>query len=698
MNSSRESFTKRLQSKHFPDWVYPIFLLLLCILAYGILIPWLGFFSDDWFLVWSNFKLGPQGIIDFYHSTRPFFSLIPITTTLLFKFTPWLYQIFAIAMHWGAGCVMWLLLRRLWPERSEVATWASALFILYPGFTLQNMALTFGNLFVYLLVLFLSFYFTVKAVQTPKRRILFSILAIVLSAINLLVVDYYFMVELVRPVLIYFSLDRSQLTFKTKLWKTFQVWLPYLILFLMVGVYRVFFLPQQANLRQLVLVEQFQAGFGQGLVFLIRGILQYIYTNAIQSWIAVFRTSIQTNLGLTSFIVSWILVAGTFILSFVTFFFVPHESKEEKKSNRSLLWACLWITGVTFVFAGLPFLTIGQASAVTGFSSRFNMPYMFGISLMVAGLIELIPLKRIWKVGLISILVAFSLGWQFRASTIFRLDWKAQERFYWQLAWRMPNLEPGTLIITDDLNQLKYDGATAVTSAVDYMYTQSDPTDQLRYDLIYGSEHPNLLETPNAEIDQWPNYLFPVDLSRIVFISYANNCPQVLTTQYPFEIAGVPDTLQPFIDQSSTTPILSSNPVQMDTTLFGPEPTHDWCYFYSKADLARQVGNWNEVVNLENQALELFGLPSSNPRQIFPLIEGLAEQGEWSKAQDLFIQTYQIEQDRITASSPSSRLQADLSSLKDIYLSFWQYLETHSLSNETKAAAQAAILSTLQAP
>ena len=44
--------------------------------------------------------------------------------------------------------------------------------------------------------------------------------------------------------------------------------------------------------------------------------------------------------------------------------------------------------------------------------------------------------------------------------------------------------------------------------------------------------------------------------------------------------------------------------------VFGPEPPHDWCYHYEKADLARQRGDWDEVVSLGNNALDQGFVPS----------------------------------------------------------------------------------------
>jgi hypothetical protein len=37
--------------------------------------------------------------------------------------------------------------------------------------------------------------------------------------------------------------------------------------------------------------------------------------------------------------------------------------------------------------------------------------------------------------------------------------------------------------------------------------------------------------------------------------------------------------------------------------LFGKEPTHDWCYYYQKAQLARQQRNWEMAAQLGDEAI-----------------------------------------------------------------------------------------------
>ena len=39
--------------------------------------------------------------------------------------------------------------------------------------------------------------------------------------------------------------------------------------------------------------------------------------------------------------------------------------------------------------------------------------------------------------------------------------------------------------------------------------------------------------------------------------------------------------------------------------IFGYEPEHDWCYYYQKASLARQIGDWEEIGRLYDQTRKL---------------------------------------------------------------------------------------------
>jgi hypothetical protein len=80
------------------------------------------------------------------------------------------------------------------------------------------------------------------------------------------------------------------------------------------------------------------------------------------------------------------------------------------------------------------------------------------------------------------------------------------------------------------------------------------------------------------------------------------------------------------------------------TSIFGPEPEHGWCYLYQKASLSRQLGDWDRVVSLADQAKASGYNPkvsgSNTPFEWLPFIEGYARAGRWQEAQEISLAAY----------------------------------------------------------
>ena len=67
---------------------------------------------------------------------------------------------------------------------------------------------------------------------------------------------------------------------------------------------------------------------------------------------------------------------------------------------------------------------------------------------------------------------------------------------------------------------------------------------------------------------------------------------------------------------------------------FGPEPAHGWCYYYQKADLARQQGNWNQVLEIGQQAFDQ-GLSPTDPIEWMPFLQAYAQTGNVDRLKEL---------------------------------------------------------------
>ena len=74
-----------------------------------------------------------------------------------------------------------------------------------------------------------------------------------------------------------------------------------------------------------------------------------------------------------------------------------------------------------------------------------------------------------------------------------------------------------------------------------------------------------------------------------------------------------------------------AQPVSSMPGFYDPEPRHGWCYYFQKAELARQFGDWNEVATLADAAFQL-DEHFNNPVELFVFIEGYAHLGDWNGA------------------------------------------------------------------
>jgi hypothetical protein len=116
----------------------------------------------------------------------------------------------------------------------------------------------------------------------------------------------------------------------------------------------------------------------------------------------------------------------------------------------------------------------------------------------------------------------------------------------------------------------------------------------------------------------------------------AEGCLKVLDPLYSNKktFAALPYMLTDPITLSDPTLILPDAPAPAIPTFLGAEPQHGWCYFYEKAELARQVDDWDKVAGLGRQAFKL-GLTPAEAYEWLPFIEADARTGQVDAARKL---------------------------------------------------------------
>ncbi len=600
-------------------------LLVTAILAYGILIPQLGFYWDDLPMSWIRYHLGVEGMTRYFSTSRPIWAYLYQVTTAVLPQNPIVWQVFALFWRWLDAVVLWAIFSRLFPNRRSFAFAVSLFFLLYPGFNQQWVSYLYAHFFIVLFFLFFSWYAMLRRWTMP---------ALILSALNLLMLEYFFLLELARPIIIWISLGDDPAETREKIKRVLKVWTPYLAVFLLAIGYRAFIFSHPGF--GYSLADELRKAPLETTGQLIQTILASLWQTAFAAWALIFKFPSLAADGprTTMLYVFVVIVVGALIL-----FVLWKQAQGQERGGREISWALL--LGVVLMLLGGPPFWLTNVPISLGFpANRATLSFMLGVCVFFAGMLEYLPMRARYAVLVLT--AALASGRQFLWANEFRRDWASQKNMFWQMTWRAPGLEKKTIVLVNE--QLLYYADNSLGAALNWIYAVENHTDDIDYVLFYPTNRRNLPLKPNIPFEyDFIAGRFKGNTSQVLVFHYSPpKCLRLLDPEIDSANRLIPDDtlLRDAAGLSSTAPILSEHTSQMPE-VYGPEPEHGWCYYFEKADLARQDGDWDEVVKLGETAFALDDHPN-DPVERFVFIEGYAHSGEWKKAVELSVASYKV--------------------------------------------------------
>jgi hypothetical protein len=206
------------------------------------------------------------------------------------------------------------------------------------------------------------------------------------------------------------------------------------------------------------------------------------------------------------------------------------------------------------------------------------------------------------------------------------------------MTWRIPSLQEDTIIFAHEL-PLRYFSDNSLTGGLNWIYAEPQMLDDsIPYVLYYPTVRVGLaVKSLNPDEAVKQNLLvgiFEGNTSQSIAIFYQPPaCLRVLDPELETDNWMVPLQVRETIHLTDWDVILNS-PQHVLPSIYSPEPDHQWCYYFQKADLARQYHNWEEVVTLGEIAFNLDDQPN-DPAERFPFIEGYTHQGLWTEAVEM---------------------------------------------------------------
>ena len=646
MNTLKISLKKlKIPALFAKPYFFPIFLFFICLMAFALFIPRLGFYWDDWPVIFMVSHGDLSNLQTFYLYDRPFQSFTYLLTVPMLGIDPQNWQVFALLFRFCTALSMYLVLRQVWPQRKFLAEGSALLFLVYPSFSQQSISVSYLPHFIAYTLFFLSVWFMLRAVREPKSALLYTVLGLAAGAYQILTVEYFTGLELIRPFVLFFML-RGQAVSVAQSWrKALRHWIPYMFLLLAFAGWRLFFatIPEDPN--QASLLRSFVTAPLNATISFVQEVLRDFVTILFHVWQTALNPEL-INLADMSIVFSW----GMGILAGVCVaVYLIQSSKFKSKVNEAKTdeWGAQAVGfGALALFLSMLPVHLIQKDLLAGlFADRLTMPAMFGAAIFWTGLAKLVLRSHFQRVFLSAVLVGLAVGLQIRISHSYALDWQKQSRIYWQLFWRTEAVEPNTPLI--------FNGALsgsvaeyAASAAINTLYNSPIENGRVNYwvfdyfDSFQGSVE-DLTADTQIEAHQ-RNLTFEGSISQALFLHYSSGgqCLWLLNPQDENNLE-IPTEFRQTAALANLNAINPSGGSQtiVDEEIFGEEPAQSWCYYFEKIDLARQNADWEAALSLWVEAQQK-GLRPNNQVEMIPVIQTLVQTGKWQDAFDLSLTTF----------------------------------------------------------
>lgn len=633
------------QNLAFSESSAPIAFLVLSVLSFGLLIPNLGFYMDDWPYVFYAKLMGIDSLQEMLtYDSRPNAAWLYMLAFRLLGVNPLAWHIFTFSLIALTTYTYWFFLRTLWKDQGYNAAYISILFAVYPFFMLQSSPVGYTHIWVGLIAYNISLFLMVIAVEKPApMKWGLTGIAVALTSFHLFVSEYFTGLEIARVIVLWILINRSEAKLSLKLFRILYNWLPYLAVLGIFFYWRVviFQNPEGVTRNEPVILNMLISEPFKAVAFLMTAFITDTLSVMTVGWQKAANASLfKFDSPFAQFRLA---VSGLgFVLSY--FYFnklIPQTHSEIKLTSwrkcSSILALAALLTG------GLPIWVIGRSiieSSNLFSASRFGLPTVFGAALLTFLLVDYFITDRFKKNLLFAFLIALSLNFHLDNTKEYQYSWEKQKRFAQQLIWRAPAIEPGTAILTDQ-EIMGMMGEYAVSFSINTTYQAKDfgNTPPYWYFPFYYT---------NPDVDSLLAGA-PLDYYKLS-MQFNGNSNQMLLLDFNPEMQRCLWVLQP---QDSNLRLVSDDVRKLATgsdislikqvegdapnppeEIYGKTNTQTWCYYFQKADLARQFGEWDEIVRLWEEA-QAIGERPDNGFEYIPFIEGFGHTGDWEQVKEM---------------------------------------------------------------
>ncbi|MDO9302477.1 MAG: hypothetical protein Q7T89_13915 [Anaerolineales bacterium] len=671
------------QALSFTEKSAPLAFLVTCIFSFGLLIPSLGFYMDDWTYVFYAKLKGIDSLREMLiYDSRPNATWLYMLGFNVLGFKPIAWHISALLMRWGTVTLIWMIFKTIWTERKKEAIYIALFFAVYPFFMLQPFAVGSTHHWFGFLAFTLSVLLMIHAVNANiSRMIALTALALALEAAHLFTSEYFSGLELIRIFILWILISRAEPAVPKRITKVLLNWLPYLIVLGIFFYWRVVIYqnPPDVTRNEPLILQQL---FTQPLKA-----IGYLVATSIKDALAVMTIGWQkaTDVSLLNFASPFVQfrLAVSALFFGIAYAYLSRLLPNSTEPNDDWKAGSITLAIIGLLTGGLPIWLIGRSIVESKnllSASRFGIPAMFGAAILSYLIVNYFIGERNKKIIALAFLLALAVNFHLDNTKEFQNSWEKQVKLAQQLLWRAPQIKAGTAILTDE-EVLGVMGEYAVSFSINTTYQVKDIKNTPPYwyfpfyytnpnvdELLQGAplEYSKLSMNFSGDSNKMLLLSFNPELKRCLWVLNPNDTNLRLVSDDMRKLSAGSDIS--LIQQTDSEPTLPES-------IYGKQNTKTWCYYFEKADLARQYKQWNEIARLWQESKSV-GEQADNGFEYIPFIEGFGHLEDWEQVKLLTKSAKKITAglepslcsalDRLTANAPASQQRDDtIKNLKD---------------------------------
>ncbi len=602
---------KLLSNLRRSNWFYVALMLVVGILSYLLLIERLGFYGDDWYIIFDGHTQGPMFLLQVSKSDRPAQGLFWGLTYALFNEHFIWYHLTSFLYRFMAALAFFWILNRIWPTKKEANFLIIFFFLLYPGYVMQFDPVVYQIHSLSQCLAMVSIALSVKAIgtKTSISKLMLWIFAGISAWIYLSLLEYFIGMEFLRLFFVVLaSWHESIETVKEKVTRSIKNWFPYVVVPVGFLIWRIFFFESTRKATDIAAqIGVFTSAPSHTALWWLVNALYSMWNIIFSAWVVPF-SGIFIQLRLRDILLTFGISAVCVSLILFGLYWRTNGTTKPQEEEHRQDWIPLVMWG-GFVSILIGIAPVILANRYVDFEySRYTLVGAAGaVMILVAGL-YLFSSQRL-RILLTSILVFVAVSTQFGISLNLVDQADSLRNFWWQVSWRAPQIEPGTTLVASYSLMAAPEEYDIWGPANLIYYPEKQDTTPIKIQLpaaILGEETVNLiLGRGNGGAADRRGNLIDVGFGSMLVMAQSspNSCVRILDGLMPelsLDDENSIKLISPFsqIDRIMT----NATPSIPPEAFFGPEPEHGWCFYYQKASLARQNGDWQTVITLGNEA------------------------------------------------------------------------------------------------